>query len=94
MAKFRKKPIEVEAVRVAEVIHRSIIAIEWAELPAWFLEAFQLGRVRIRPDFVLIDTLEGVMRGEDLDWIIRGIKGELYPCKPDIFEATYEAVGQ
>jgi hypothetical protein len=39
---------------------------------------------------VTITTLEGVMRADPGDWIIRGVKGEFYPCKPDIFEATYE----
>ena len=39
-----------------------------------------------------IKTLEGVMRAEIGDWIIRGVQGELYPCKPDIFAATYEPV--
>lgn len=38
-----------------------------------------------------IDTLEGTMRAHPGDWIIKGVKGEFYPCKPDIFEATYEA---
>jgi len=41
---------------------------------------------------VEIVTLEGTMRAETGDWIITGVKGEQYPCKPDIFEATYEAV--
>jgi len=41
---------------------------------------------------VLIKTLEGDHTGDLSDWIIRGVKGELYPCKPDIFAATYEAV--
>lgn len=44
------------------------------------------------PEALEIVTLEGVMRAERKDWIIRGVKGEFYPCKPDIFEATYEAV--
>lgn len=39
---------------------------------------------------ILIDTLEGQMRADPGDWIIRGVKGEFYPCKPDIFAATYE----
>jgi hypothetical protein len=39
---------------------------------------------------MLIDTPEGTMRAERGDWIIRGIQGEIYPCKPDIFEASYE----
>ena len=41
---------------------------------------------------VYIQTLEGVMKASPGDWIIRGVKGELYPCKPDVFEATYEEV--
>lgn len=43
-----------------------------------------------KTDCFLIQTLEGVMRAYPGDWIIRGVKGELYPCKPDIFDATYE----
>ena len=39
-----------------------------------------------------IETLEGVMKANKGDWIIRGVKGELYPCKPDVFEMTYEKV--
>lgn len=39
---------------------------------------------------LIIHTLEGDMRADPLDWIITGVKGEKYPCKPDIFEATYE----
>lgn len=42
------------------------------------------------PLVIEIETLEGTMRAEPGDWIIRGVKGEFYPCKPDIFEATYE----
>ena len=42
----------------------------------------------------IIETLEGEMRADPFDWIIKGVKGEFYPCKPDIFAATYEAVEQ
>lgn len=41
---------------------------------------------------VFIDTLEGTMKADKGDWIIKGVKGELYPCKPDVFEMTYEKV--
>lgn len=41
---------------------------------------------------VYIETLEGVMKADKGDWIIKGVKGELYPCKPDVFEMTYEKV--
>ena len=42
--------------------------------------------------FVTIPTLEGDMRADENDWVITGVNGEKYPCKPDIFEKTYEAV--
>jgi len=45
-----------------------------------------------RVTLVVIQTLEGTMQASPGDWIIRGVAGEFYPCKPDIFEATYEAV--
>lgn len=51
-------------------------------------ESFQ----RDRPRVLVIETLEGAMRAEPGDWIIKGVKGEFYPCKPDIFEASYAAV--
>ena len=41
---------------------------------------------------LMVGTLEGTMTGKLGDWLIRGVKGELYPCKPDIFAATYEPV--
>lgn len=46
----------------------------------------------IAPEFMVIKTLEGNHRADIGDWIIRGVKGEFYPCKPDIFEATYDAL--
>ena len=79
MAKFRKKPVVVEAVqwdgRTSEW-HRIMKELDGTEhnMP---------GRIH---------TLEGALLASYDDWIIKGIKGELYPCKPDIFEATYEAV--
>ncbi len=60
MAKYRKKPVVIEAVQTTEPLD--------------------------------IDTLEGTLHAQPGDWIITGIKGERYPCKPDIFEATYEPV--
>ena len=60
MAKYRKRPIVIEAYQTTVPLH--------------------------------IETLEGVMLANVGDWVITGIKGEQYPCKPDIFEATYEPV--
>jgi hypothetical protein len=86
MSLYRKKPVVIEA-------------FEWkptspaVDAPSWFFEACASGVAF--PEFdgsVTIKTLEGNHRGEIGDFIIQGIKGELYPCKPDIFVATYEAV--
>jgi hypothetical protein len=88
--KFRKKPVVIEAVQIEGRFF-------W---PDWFQDAVTrkdvithgCGKFSDGPRYVEIKTLEGVMRADEGDWIIRGIKGELYPCKPDIFAATYEAV--
>ncbi|WP_069202661.1 hypothetical protein [Paenibacillus sp. D9] len=77
--KYRKRPVVVEAWRNAD-------DTGW---PTW-LDEVDVGR---EPGgVILIRTLEGIMRAEPLDWIIRGVKGEVYPCKPDIFATTYEVV--
>lgn len=79
MAKYRKKPVVIEAWQNTDD----------SEFPEWVDDA-DVGR---EPGgVILIDTLEGVMRAQPGDWIIRGVKGEIYPCKPDIFAATYEHV--
>ena len=84
MPKFRKKPVVIEAWQfVPENYH---------ERPEWLrgtkcISAFAEGDL---PKDAFIETLEGVMRADPGDWIIRGVKGEIYPCKPDIFAATYE----
>ena len=94
MAKFRKKPVVIEAFQAVRYLHT-----EW---PPWFQEAYTKGDVP-RPGAAWIDKEDperrlviGTLEGNHLvnwgDWIIRGIAGELYPCKPGIFEMTYEPV--
>ena len=90
MAKFRKKPVVIEAVEVKDLVAEFFQ--RKAMWPVWASEAFDRGELQIGEHSVQIKTLEGEMVGEFADWIIRGVKGELYPCKPDIFAATYEAV--
>lgn len=90
MGKFRKKPVEIEAYEFQSRVGPDT-------RPAWLMDAVARGDVvfhpaRRGPGHLTIKTLEGEMRAEVGDWIIRGIKGELYPCKPDIFAATYEPV--
>ncbi len=86
MAKFRKKPIVIDAMRVPHPTD----PLEWGYL-AGFMNAGQANwHVAPNANGVIISTLEGEMYANVGDWIIRGVKGEFYPCKPDIFEATYE----
>jgi hypothetical protein len=92
MTEFRKKPIIIEAIRTSEVI--AAATDNWLALPAWLSAAYEAGNVLLLPGAIEIATLEGRMRAESTDWIIRGVQGELYPCKPDIFEATYERLGE
>ena len=100
MTMYRKKPVEVEARQIVGTdaeIHSNVY--KWieentqgsfdahaAEIPA--------SGVSIDPTtgFILIATLEGVMQAKPGDYIIRGVQGEFYPCKPDIFEQSYEEV--
>lgn len=90
MSQFRKKPVVIEAEKVAVLLGHS--AHSWPALPIWFRNAYEAGDLLICPRHIEIKTLEGTMRADWDDWIIRGVKGELYPCKPDIFLATYDAV--
>lgn len=90
MAKFRKKPVVIEAYEFQNRVGPD-------SRPEWILDAVKAGVVHFhnsatRPPHLTIATLEGEMRAETGDWIIKGVKGELYPCKPDIFAATYDPV--
>lgn len=78
MAMFRKKPVVIEAVQ----FNGSLMSIECMNIPAVSQE--------LGSNTCQIPTLEGVMTAEAGDWIIRGVKGEFYPCKSDIFEQTYD----
>lgn len=82
MAKYRKKPIEIEAV-LWDGKPKTIMGM------APFENAVEPPHIRADQKLE-ITTLEGVMTADPGDWIIRGVQGEIYPCKPDIFAATYE----
>ncbi|WPZ36720.1 hypothetical protein T8K17_11295 [Thalassobaculum sp. OXR-137] len=89
MPKFRKKPVVIEAVRMPTEAF-DFAPIARAEVMEQ-IEQFMVGaKARWRGGSIDITTLEGVMTASPGDWIIKGVKGEFYPCKPDIFEATYE----
>lgn len=89
--KFRKKPVEIEAFRIpieAEDGEEAFM-VGQGRLLGWFIrhtfEDYQIAD----DNGVDIYTLEGVMHASPGDWIIRGVQGEFYPCKPDIFSDTY-----
>lgn len=85
MAKYRKKPVVIDAWQW--------LGQPFAQWPAWLQIAGTKQHPSVEVDHlrrIYIPTLEGMMRGELQDWIIRGVNGEVYPCKPDIFEQTYE----
>lgn len=87
--KFRKKPVVIDAVKF-DGSDNSIV-----DIMAINRNEKGIGRavdIDHGGKTLFIHTLEGKMEASLGDWIIRGVKGELYPCKPDIFEATYEAV--
>ena len=92
MGRYRKKPVEIDAVR-NDGTWKPII--DWLDELAGGVAGIPFGSrpaVTRNDDGTLnIETLEGTMRADVGDYVICGVQGELYPCKPDIFEATYEA---
>lgn len=86
MARYRKKPVEIEAIQWLGAGDNNRImnwlAQQKAAVEGWLFHDTD----------ITIPTLEGAMKALPGDWIIRGIKGEFYPCKPDIFAASYDHV--
>jgi hypothetical protein len=80
--KYRKKPVVIEAWRWNGKVTDG-------PMPDWLVSVALSTGDLCR---LILPTLEGDLTASPGDWIIRGIKGEVYPCKPDIFEATYEAL--
>ena len=83
--KFRKKPVVIEAMLWDGTVETGREIALWAvDGPVYWTSDLRFS----------VRTLEGEMSVSVGDWIIRGVKGEYYPCKPDIFEATYEKVAE
>lgn len=97
MARYRKKPVVIEAFQMTP--ERRMNNAEWPQWlhEAWNKEPHEAGSLHRAdmsaqlPDLLEITTLEGMHLVSWGDWIIRGVKGELYPCKDEIFAMTYEA---
>lgn len=112
--KYRKKPVEIEAMQLIGTAGETAEVLDWLAAnrypmlvgdytkPETLRYHDQVPGDDSRPDKgtyidpatgdLMIRTLEGDMRVTYGDWVIKGVQGELYPCKPDIFEQTYEAV--
>jgi len=88
MAKYIKKPVVVDAEKVSELLHDA--EKNWDKLPDWIKENYEEGNILFGDNYVVVNTSEGIMRGDYDDFLIRGVKGEIYPCKPDVFELTYQ----
>lgn len=96
--KFRKKPVVIEAVQLLwstwnEMCeHAGVGKLEDGKPQGCYVdpETGQVTENTMGELGLQIPTLEGLMLGRQNDWIIKGVNGELYPCKPDIFEKTYE----
>lgn len=81
--KYRKKPVVIEA--------EQFVIWDMDKIPP-FVTIHDVIFPIAKDGTITIPTLEGQHIASNLDWIIKGVKGELYPCKPDIFELTYELV--
>lgn len=95
MAKYRKKPVVIEAFQY----DGDLKGKDGYYVPDWAVKAFEDGVIHFGslkfdepPCEMFIDTLEGTHHVSVRDYIIRGVNGELYPCKPDVFEKTYEII--
>ena len=95
MAKYIKKPVGIEAVQFfgfePHPIDTTRSDTMFSEYPDWLIQALKSGPiVYIDPNVLAVNTLEGRMIISKDDYIIKGVKGEIYPCKPDIFEMSYD----
>lgn len=81
MGRYRKKPVVIDAVQWT--------GENWAEIEAFGDKVLPLARVAAI-GYIVVETAEGPLKVQTGDWIIRDVKGEFYPCKPDIFALTYD----
>lgn len=88
---YRKKPVVIWATRWDGTVEAGLEIINDFASEAVYVEYVASGG-EVTPDRIVIPTLEGEMAASPGDFIIQGVNGEFYPCKPDIFEKTYEAV--
>ena len=92
MSEYRKKPVVIQAVQLKRDNLKEIETFLAGRVMPDMYQALGGWDINWGNSEVTINTLEGKMVARPGDWIIKGVKGEFYPCKPDIFEATYEKV--
>lgn len=105
MSRYRKKPVEIDAMQWRGSNPTGELRLSGREIVAWVNDnggearyeqrsgVSGIGLSRIGRPSIVVRTLEGWICASPGDYMIRGVQGEFYPCKPDIFEATYEPVG-
>lgn len=89
MARYRKKPVEIEATQFDGTVSSANGILGWIGTSGGDAKRVHAA---MPERGLLIQTPEGAMRAVPGDWIIKGVAGEFYPCKPDVFAATYEEV--
>lgn len=89
--KYRKKPLEIEAELVADLIEN--FKHDFSKLPEWVKEAYENRTiVLITDNYLIVSTLERKIASKKEDYLIKGIKGEIYSCKGNIFKESYDKV--
>ena len=95
--RLRKKPVEIEGFQMTAPRMRTRSFDDW---PEWAVSAavdstdcYDVALYRTTEMTWYVHTLEGIVRVSVDDWILRGVKGELYPCKPDVLALTYDVLG-
>ena len=93
--KYIKKPVQIEAIQLKEdniiEVFDFLDEANYKEIKS-VEELEDFSQMILKQGYIEIETLEGMMKASFGDYIIKGIKGEFYPCKPDIFQATYKEV--
>lgn len=84
--KYRKKPVVIEAIQLQQYNIAEVLTFLGTAIHTW------QEHKETHANRILIETKEGVMAAEQGDYIIKGIAGEFYPCKADIFEKTYDSL--
>lgn len=92
MARYKTKPCEIEAIQFTNASIDEVIEFTEGKAQLCHDLVYRINRPQSDGNYLLIETLEGLMKATQGDYIIRGLRGEFYPCKPDVFEKKYEEI--